>query len=184
MRGHGSRYDESTHENARPDPELSDFAKDLLASSVRTDNVGTLERIPATADRPRRLYFTDPTGVRWRVFDMSFGPPENDPGHAQHHAPPYPPAKSRLFVTADGRVKLFSFNDRQAHPLIKRPIVTPIALSRQFDFGGYPQMTAEEETDPRRDFRIAPESTWVPTAEHGIRKSTSTLNRWTAFDAD
>ena len=49
-----------------------------------------------------RVYFTDQDGVRWRVYDVCFGPPHCARGRRQGTRPPDLRANYRWFVAADG----------------------------------------------------------------------------------
>ncbi|HEY4305464.1 MAG TPA: hypothetical protein VGM82_13390 [Gemmatimonadaceae bacterium] len=162
------------------------FLQDRRTNPIDTgEPIGIVERIPPVKGvRPRRVYFTDPSGVRWRVFDTSYGPPEGIPGEERHFAPPYPPAKGRVFIAENGDRRAFVFHDHNTPDELKRPLLTPVMVSAQFRSAGYPESTLEEETDPRRDYAILPEPTWKPSEHHSLRCPTSSLNRWTAFDAD
>ena len=184
MFGMGRRRGSPTHENATPDPEPTPFAVQLAQNALDPSQpVGRVERFAAAHGRPRRVYFTDPTGVRWRVFDTSYGPPEGAPFEEKHFPPPYAPAKSRVFVAANGELRAFNFRDRHAPEAVKRPLLNDRIVSAQFRFAGYPLSTPEEEHDPRRDFAVLPQR-WTPPEHHHLRRHTSTLNRWTAYDGD
>lgn len=69
------------HENARPDPERAAFIEERRSRGMDVNApLGTVERVPPVKGaRPRRVYFTDPSGVQWRVYDTSYGPPEGSP---------------------------------------------------------------------------------------------------------
>jgi hypothetical protein len=104
-----------THEKAAPDPKPTPFAIQLQQSALDPSKpIGRVERLGAAAGRKRRVYFVDPSGLRWRVFDLSYGPPEGAPLEEKHFPPPYPPAKSRVFIAANGDRLAFSFSDRHA----------------------------------------------------------------------
>lgn len=152
------RYE--THENAQPNTERSQFAAELHASALDpSKGVGVVERLgPINGVRPRRVYFTDPSRVRWRVKDASFGPPHGQPYEERHFSPPYAPAKGRVFIAANGDRRMFNFRDRHAPEEIKRPLITAQILSAQFRFAGPPQSTLEEENAPRRDLAVLPPS--------------------------
>jgi hypothetical protein len=49
-----------------------------------------------------RVYFTDASGTRWRVHDVSYGSPHALPYHYKRFTVGDPRATSRMFVSAAG----------------------------------------------------------------------------------
>ena len=55
-------------------------------------------------------YFSDAGDVRWRVYDLLFGPPAGGPGQRKGFDPPDPATcQYRLFKNADGTERLYAW---------------------------------------------------------------------------
>jgi hypothetical protein len=160
------------------------LAKHSFAVVPPATVLGTVERIPGGRGKPRRVYFTDPGGTRWRVYDAVFGPPDAEPFHQIAYAPPRVNARERIFIAQNGDRRSFAFNVRRGSRDTHVLALDAQTVTDQFNAAGYPACTREEEDDRRRNFVVMPVARWKPSAEHGIRQHTSTLNRWTAFDSD
>lgn len=70
--------------------------------------------------RPRieePIYFVDENGQRWRVWDYTYGPPQNPPHKRTVRRPPMPNANYRAFVSPDGVERLYRFDRGEDHTL-------------------------------------------------------------------
>lgn len=56
-----------------------------------------------------RVYFTDDSGVRWRVHDVAYGSPHAEPHHYKRFSVGDPRATSRVFVSASGERRSYTF---------------------------------------------------------------------------
>ena len=64
-----------------------------------------------------RAYFTDASGEKWRVHDVSFGSPYAKPHHYHRFACGDRRATSRVFVAARGARRSYSFGRGEAREL-------------------------------------------------------------------
>ena len=55
------------------------------------------------------MYFWDATGGRWRVYDLTFGPPHNPPFRFTKYRPPHAEATYRAFVDERGERYYYKF---------------------------------------------------------------------------
>ena len=76
-----------------------------------------------------RVYFTDQDGVRWRVYDVCFGPPHCARGKRRGYKPPEPCANYRWFVAADGTERCVKLQGEHA--------VTAEVLARRISQSSY-----------------------------------------------
>lgn len=81
-------------------------------------------RMPRRTSPP--LYVTDPSGARWRVHDVRFGPPHCAPHRMSRQPPGDPHANYRAFVAETG--DKWSYRLR---PDESRRYVTPETIERQ-----------------------------------------------------
>ena len=84
---------------------------------------------PALEHTEDRVYFTDRDGVRWRVYDVCFGPPHCARGRRRGMRPPDPRANYRWFVSADRIERCLKLEGERA--------VTVEVLARQFSQSSY-----------------------------------------------
>ncbi len=57
----------------------TDLQAPLFGVLENATELGSVERIPGSEGRSRRVYFTDTAGRRWRIYDAVFGPPDAAP---------------------------------------------------------------------------------------------------------
>ncbi len=88
-----------------------------------------MARIDEDADR---VYFTDEEGTRWRVYDVSFGPPLCSPFRRTAFRPPDTRANYRYFVRSDGLERCHPFTDGEPRDL------APELVARQLAVAAYP----------------------------------------------
>ena len=76
-----------------------------------------------------KAYFADADGVRWRVYDVGFGPP---------HAPPFKQrvyelgssrATDRIFVPKDGDRRSYHFTRGDSRDLTAETLATQLAAA-------------------------------------------------------
>jgi hypothetical protein len=170
-----SRWSEGTEAAA-------DISSRVFGEPEKATVLGTVERTPAS-DRPRRVYFIEPSGRRWRVYDAVYGPPDAEAWREIAYPAPRVNAQHRIFIAENGERRLFSFKSRHAPPGAQQLSLDPQTVTDQFLWADYPASTRDEYEDPRRDRRILPDPKWTPTEQHALRAHTSNINRWTAFHA-
>jgi hypothetical protein len=64
-----------------------------------------------------KTYFTDASGVQWRIHDVSFGPPHSKPHHYRKFAIGDARATSRVFVTAHNGRRSYAFAKSESREL-------------------------------------------------------------------
>jgi hypothetical protein len=64
-----------------------------------------------------RTYFTDATGIPWRVHDVAFGPPSAKPRHFRRLRIGDLRATSRVFVSAAGERRSYRFEKGESRAL-------------------------------------------------------------------
>ncbi len=84
---------------------------------------------PSLEHTGESAYFTDRDGVRWRVYDVCFGPPHCARGRRKGARPPDPRANYRWFVSADGTERCVKLEG-------ERPVTAEV-LARQLAQSSY-----------------------------------------------
>jgi len=109
------------------------YVRDVRELRLTSGAVEARETVPSLEITPDgRVYFTDGSGVRYRVHDVAYGPPEYPPFKMRRHPPPYATATNRYFVAADGAKRTYRFAHRESRELLVEH------LDRQLRNPGYP----------------------------------------------
>lgn len=89
------------------------------------------------------LYHVDPSGARWRVHDVRFGPPHCAPHRTSRQAPGDPHANYRAFVAVTGDVWSYRFRADES-----RRDLTAATLERQRQAAGWTPRRPSPPHDP------------------------------------
>jgi hypothetical protein len=84
-------------------------------------------RVPALEHTRDRAYFTDRDGVRWRLYDVSFGPPHAPRGKWRRYELTSPRATYRRFVSADGVERCYPFRRDESRSLTVEAVARQLA---------------------------------------------------------
>jgi hypothetical protein len=85
---------------------------------------------PAHVDRRgEALYVTDGAGVRWRVHDVAFGPPDAAPGRRRRVPLGSSRATYRWFVSAEGAERCHRFERGESRELTSEKVARQLAAA-------------------------------------------------------